>query len=100
MFLLLKPVIYLYPEEPIDISVQLNLKESKFTTVYPKFNGINTWNVHAETNGDISIKGKTYPYLFWEANSYANQDTKEGFIVKDKDAEEFLEEKLKILGKG
>ena len=51
-----KPVIYLYPEESMDISVQLNLKESKFTTVYPKFNGKNTWNVHAKPNGDILIK--------------------------------------------
>jgi len=49
-------------------------------------------------NRDISIRGKTYPYLFLEANSYANQDTNEGFIVKDKDTEEFLEEKLEILG--
>ena len=65
-----KPVIYLYPEESMDISVQLNLKESKFTTVYPKFNGNNTWNIHAKPNGDILIKNKTYPYLFWEAESY------------------------------
>ena len=65
-----KPVIYLYPEESIDISLQLNIKESKFTTVYPKFNGKITWNVHAKPNGDILIKDKTYPYLFWEAESY------------------------------
>ena len=36
-FIKKKPVIYLYPEEPMDISVELKLKESKFTTVYPKF---------------------------------------------------------------
>ena len=27
-----KPVIYLYPEKPMDISVQLKLKDSVFTT--------------------------------------------------------------------
>jgi len=37
-----KPVKYLYPEKPMDISVQLNLKNSEFTTIYPKFNGKNT----------------------------------------------------------
>ena len=95
---LFKPVIYLYPEEPMDISVQLNFKESKFTTVYPKFNGKNTWNVHAQPNGELSIKDKTYPYLFWEADSYAEQETNEGFIVTDEEAEKFLEEKLTILG--
>ena len=33
-----KPIIYLYPEKPMDISVQLNLKNSKLTIAYPKFN--------------------------------------------------------------
>ena len=93
-----KPVIYLYPEEPMDISVSLNPRNNKFTTIYPKFNGENTWNVHAEPNGDITIKGRKYPYLFWEALLYDNQDLSEGFIVKAEDAENFLEEKLSILG--
>jgi len=93
-----KPVIYLYPEESMDISVHLNFEKRIFTTIYPKFNGKNTWNVHAEPNGDIIIKGRKYPYLFWEAKSYAEQDLNEGFIVKDEDAENFLEEKLSILG--
>ena len=94
-----KPVIYLYPKESMDISVQLNLKENnKFTTVYPKFNGNNTWNVKAKPNGDILIKNKTYPYLFWEAESYISQETNEGFIINEENAEKFLEEKLDILG--
>jgi hypothetical protein len=93
-----KPVIYLYPKETMDISVQLNIKNSKFTTIYPKFNGKNTWNVKANPNGDILIKDKTYPYLFWEAQSYAPQEINEGFIVSEENAEKFLEEKLEILG--
>ena len=96
-----KPVIYLYPEKEMDISVQLNIndKDNELTTIYPKFNGENnTWNVLAKPNGDIKLGNKTYPYLFWEANSYYNQEINEGFIVEDKNAEEFLENKLKILG--
>ena len=93
-----KPVIYLYPEEIMDISVQLNIKNSEFTTIYPKFNGKNTWNVRAKPNGDILLKDKTYPYLFWEADSYNQQETNEGFIVTEENAEQFLEEKLEILG--
>ena len=95
-----KPVIYLYPEKPMDISVQINIKENnKFTVIYPKFNeNNNTWNVHASPNGEITIKNKRYPYLFWEAESYLIEEINEGFIVKDEDAETFLEEKLKILG--
>ena len=93
-----KPVIYLYPEKPMDISVQLNLKNSEFATVYPKFNEKNTWNVHAKPNGDIILKGRTYPYLFWEAYSYNLKDPNEGFIVTEENAQKFLEEKLEILG--
>ena len=93
-----KPVIYLYPKETMDISVQLNIKKSKFTTIYPKFNGKNTWNVKAKPNGDILIKDKTYPYLFWEAESYDPYEINEGFIVSEENAEKFLEEKLEILG--
>ena len=93
-----KPVIYLYPNKPMDISVQLKLKNSVFTTVYPKFTNKDTWNVHAEPDGTISIKDRKYPYLFWEALSYETIDLNEGFVVTDKEAEAFLEEKLDILG--
>ena len=93
-----KPVIYLYPEKPMDISVKLNLKNSIFTAIYPKFTKENTWNVYAEPNGNIIIKDKKYPYLFWETETYNHQDLSEGFIVTEENAENFLEEKLKILG--
>ena len=41
---------------------QLNLKNSKFTCIYPKFNeSENTWKVKAFPNGEISISDKKYP---------------------------------------
>ena len=93
-----KPVIYLYPEKEMDISVEINMKNGYFTTIYPKFNEGNKWNVHAKPNGDLIIKDKTYPYLFWEAESYSFQNMNKGFVVKSDDAEKFLEEKLRFLG--
>jgi len=95
-----KPVLYLYPEKEIDVEVKLSIKNSEFTCVYPKFEDENEckWKVKANPNGELSISGKKYPYLFWEAESYKSQDFNEGFIVKSENAEEFLEEKLKILG--
>jgi hypothetical protein len=96
-----KPVIYLYPEKEMDIKVQIDINRqlSEFGAIYPKFNEENNvWNVHAKPNGDIQIKDKKYPYLFWEANSNLSTKIKEGFIVTDENAENFLEEKLKILG--
>ena len=93
-----KPIIYLYPKEPTNVKIHFNLKKTTFTTVYPKFTSENEWNVHASPNGDIKIGDKKYPYLFWEADSYINQDFSKGFIVKDEDGESFLEEKLKLIG--
>ena len=94
-----KPVIYLYPEKEMDISVNINITEGKFSVVYPRFNeGNNAWKVKANPNGDIEINNRKYPYLFYEYDSYFTQETNEGFIVKDSNAIEFLEEKLKYLG--
>jgi hypothetical protein len=93
-------VIYLYPEKEMDISLELILKESEFTTIYPKFNDKNKWKVRAKPNGEITMNNsnKKYPYLYWEANSYIKQEMNEGFIVKAENAINFLEEKLEILG--
>ena len=94
-----KPVIYLYPEKEMEVSVNINITEGKFSVVYPRFNeGNNTWKVKANPNGDIEINNRKYPYLFYECGSYIAQETNEGFIVKDSNAIEFLEEKLKYLG--
>ena len=94
-----KPVIYLYPEKEMEVSVNINITEGKFSVVYPRFNeGNNTWKVKANPNGDIEINNRKYPYLFYECDSYIAQETNEGFIVKDSNAIEFLEEKLKYLG--
>ena len=94
-----KPVIYLYPEKPMDVSVNINITEGNFTVVYPQFNeGNNSWKVRANPNRDIEINNRKYPYLFYECDSYFDQDIKEGFIVEDKNAVNFLEEKLKFLG--
>lgn len=93
-----KPVIYLYTENPMNVRVQMNLHKTRFLVVYPDFNEENTWNVHASPNGDILIKDRIYPYLYWEAESYVPQEMNEGFVVKAENAAKFLEEKLKILG--
>jgi ubiquitin len=94
-----KPVIYVYPEKPMEVSVSINITKGKFSVVYPKFNeGNNSWKIKANPNGDIEINNRKYPYLFYECDSYFNQETNEGFIVDENNAEAFLEEKLKFLG--
>ena len=94
-----KPVVYLYPEKETEVEIKLKVKNSKLVCVYPKFNEAeNKWKVKASPNGDITINDKQYPYLFWEADSYLNQDLSKGFVVKDIEAEKFLEEQLKLFG--
>ena len=63
----------------MDIKVQLNLKNSKLRVVYPNFTEDNTWNV-VKQNGDILIKGRKYPYLILEVESYTLQEMNEGFV--------------------
>jgi len=94
-----KPVIYLYPEKQMNILVNLDIKKANFLSIYPKFNEKNnTWKVTAMPNGEIEIENRKYPYLFYEFETNFLQEMKEGFIVEDKNAINFLEEKLKILG--
>lgn len=94
-----KPVLYLYPEKPVEIEIKLNFHNTELSCIYPKFNvSNNSWKVKAFPDGKISIGEKNYPYLFWEAYSYNKIDLTKGFIVKAEEAGAFLEEKLKILG--
>ena len=68
----------------MNISVNLNIPEGKFTSVYPKFSEKeNTQNVEGNPNGDIKLNNKMYPYLFYECDSYFNQEINEGFIVNE-----------------
>lgn len=93
-----KPIIYLYPEEEIEVSVKL-LKTEKLTCSYPKYNGI--WKVLAKTNGDLKdlVTGRQLYSLYYESKSEIEFKVEnEGFIVEGKDTIEFLEEKLAILG--
>ena len=92
-----KPVIYLYPEETTDVSVNVEF-DGTFTCTYPEYG--NGWNVTAYPDGKLINKsdGLEYSYLFWEgiANSDYHIDT--GFVVPGKDTEKFLKEKLTYMG--
>ncbi len=91
-----KPVIYLYPEEPVDVSVKLDYK-GELTCTYPACE--DGWKVHAEPDGTLTDEnGKTYSYLFWEGVSDTEYDFSEGFCVAGEDTAAFLESSLAALG--
>lgn len=93
-----KPIIYLYPTEDTEISVEL-LKDENLTCSYPKYK--NKWNVLAQPNGnlkDLTTDRQLYALYYESENSIDFKVENDGFVIKGEDTAEFLEEKLAILG--
>ena len=91
-----KPVIYLYREEEMEVSVQL-LLDGKLTCTYPAYDS--GWQVTVTPDGTLTdAKGQTYSYLYWEGETTATWDMAEGFCVKGEDTAAFLEDALAKLG--
>lgn len=99
-FMAEKPVLYLYPEDTMDIHVELALHEDhKIAYDYPKYDANVGWNVRVSPDGMMQYDDRNYYCLFWETEGPAiAQDLKTGFVVSKEDAQAFLEEKLDQLG--
>ena len=92
-----KPVIYLYPEEVTDVTVQLDYVTGELTCTYPAYN--NGWTVTAAPDGTLAdAAGQTYSYLYWEGEGTEVYDLSEGFCVAGTDTAAFLEDALARLG--
>jgi len=94
-----KPVIYLYPEQPVEVAVAVQTRDARFIETIPDYNG--GWRVLARPGGALTdlIGGGEYPYLFWEAALETPwPKLTEGFVVARNDLAGFLEEKLLFLG--
>lgn len=92
-----KPVIYLYPEEPTEVTVKLDYN-GELTCTYPDYGS--GWEVTAYSDGRLINRkdGNEYSYLFWEGKSKIKYDMSKGFVVKGEDTSEFLREKLEYMG--
>lgn len=90
-----KPVIYLYPEQVTELSVKVS-PNGGFTFTKPEYG--DGWQVTAYPNGILQVTGQEYPYLFWEGIglNYPKQET--GFVIAQQKLDEFLTEKLTLLG--
>ncbi len=92
-----KPVIYVYPDKEMEVSIQLNINgELGFT--YPTYN--NGWEFIASPNGNISMNGNHYNYLFWDSKMDANkiETDNSGFLVASDTLLSFLENSLSQMG--
>ena len=85
-----KPVIYLYPETPTEVSVSLTLN-GRLTCTYPDYEaGWNGFTAHPD--GTLTFpNGKEYYCLYWEGMQVAEWDFSRGFCVKGEDTAAFLE---------
>lgn len=94
-----KPVIYLYPTQEQEVSVQLDF-QGEITHSYPAYPVATGWRVKAAPDGTLKDlqTGQEYGYLFWEGQSAYHYQAATGFVVEGKATVEFLEEKLAILG--
>ena len=91
-----KPVIYLYPEQKMNVSVTLDY-DGTLTCTYPEYH--NGWNVTACPDGTLTDrKGQSYNYLYWEGLTKMSYDFSEGFCVSGSETAEFLDKALSELG--
>ena len=94
-----KPVIYLYPEQPTEVSVTVQPRGAHFIETIPDYGA--GWRVLAQPDGTLTdlADGEQYPYLFWEASLDTPwPQLKDGFVVARADLAGFLREKLAYLG--
>jgi hypothetical protein len=93
-----KPVLYLYPENTMDVKVNLSYDGEVLS--YPEIG--NGWQVVASPDGSLINRadGREYSYLFWEGrpNYTPKYDMTTGFVVAGSATREFLQEKLAEMG--
>jgi len=88
-----KPVIYLYPEQEMEVSVKLGTKITKSDPEYK-----NGWKVWALPTGELKLDDKTYPYLYWEGTGQEYSLVNAGTVVAKKDVEKTLKKQMQQLG--
>jgi len=92
-----KPVIYLYPEQSMNVHVQVNPNGGFSITdpVYPE----GGWNVFAHPDGKLDYAdGATYPYLFWEGKGINYTMPDRGFVIAKEEVAVFFDDTLRKLG--
>lgn len=93
----LKPVIYLYPQQTLDVDVTLDFDGVVGTTYPPYGDG---WHVTAQPDGTLinHTDGRTYSYLFWDGHGSGSYDLTTGFVVSRESVAQFLQDKLAYMG--
>lgn len=93
----LKPIIYIYPEEKIEVEVALHY-DGEVTHTYPKTE-TSSWKVSASPDGTLTdSNGRNYYGLFWEGKPNQPIQPNCGAVVEKDSLIPFLETSLDQLG--
>lgn len=115
-----KPVIYLYPAKPTEVTVQMT-SAIKFDTTIPEYQG--GWRVLANSDGRLvnlnnnsctgidatrfgseyaleACRKNSYPYLYWSGRilDRTYPEITQGWVIEPKATKEFLDRKLNEVG--
>jgi len=86
-----KPNIYIYPEEKIDLKIEVSFPfGGKIITSEPAYTSLG-WDITVDTSGLIN---NAYQYLFYECEIPNHFQTKNGWKVPQKNLNNFLHESL------
>ncbi|MCL6096536.1 MAG: VWA domain-containing protein [Patescibacteria group bacterium] len=93
-----KPVIYLYPEKPTRVWVEVTIP-GEITVSIPKYEESQGWkDVLAYPDGTLIYQGKTYSELFYETMQERTTPPENGWVVKTSDLKGKLTEITSALG--
>ena len=96
-----KPVLYFFTETETDVCLKLGYPET-LTVTYPDYPEADGWRFTASPDGTLTIDGKQYPYMYFEAvcgNSVPQPAfSDKGFVVAGDDTASFLEDALGAMG--
>jgi len=87
-----KPVVYLYPTQPEEVSVKVG---ATVKISDPLYNPATGWHAFAWPNGQLIVNGKTYSSLFWEGpGNGVYPGITSGAVVKRADAAATIRKQL------
>ena len=95
-----KPIIYLYPTEETEVTLEFNFN-GKLLTTFPKYK--ENWNVIASPNGQLhdTKTKRVYSSLFWDGEidlPKEHYEYNDGFVVPKEKLTYFFIEKLEHIG--
>lgn len=88
-----KPVIYLYPEKDTNVTVKVGAEITKSEPTYD-----NGWQALAKPNGELTVAGKIYQYLFWEGLGQEYPNITSGTVVAKSQVASTIKSQLGELG--